>query len=92
MPNARRLPRADIQEITRLVSQKTSQPILGISRWRTGPHAGEVTVVTYGLGAHYPKTAGVYELQKEAGHWRITHEGHSLSESMIGIALSEDPA
>jgi len=29
-------------------------------------------------------------LRKEAGHWRITQGGAGLSESLIGLALSED--
>jgi hypothetical protein len=90
MPNASKLPRADIEEITRLVSEKSPQPILGISRRRSGSHAGEVTVVTAYPGGHYPEDHGAYWLRKEAGHWRITQGGAGLSESVIDLALSED--
>jgi hypothetical protein len=90
MPNASKLPRADIEEITRLVSQRSPQPILGISRRRSGPHAGQVTVVTAYPSGNYPEDHGAYWLRKEAGHWRITEGGAGLSESLIGLALSED--
>ena len=90
MPNASKLPRADIEEITRLVSEKSPQPILGISHRRSGPHAGDVTVVTAYPSGNYPEDHGAYWLRKEAGHWRITEGGAGLSESLIGLALSED--
>ena len=90
MPNASRLPAADIEEITRLVSQASAQPILAISRQRSGPHAGEVTVVTAYPSGNYPEDHGAYWLRKEAGRWRITQGGAGLSESLIGVALSED--
>src|ERR1043165_7338086 len=79
MPNASKLPRADIEEITRLVSTKSAQPILGIARKRTGPHAGEVTVATTYPGGNYPEDHGCYWLQKKAGHWRIVQGGPDLS-------------
>ncbi len=90
MPNARKLPRVDIEEITRLVSEKSPQPILGIARRRSGLHAGEVTVVTAYPSGNYPEDHGAYWLRKENGHWRITQGGAGLSESLIGLALSED--
>ena len=90
MPNASRLPRADIEEITRLVSERSAQPILGISRRRSGPHAGEVTVVTAYPSGNYPEDHGAYWLRKEAGHWRITFGGAGLSESLIPMTLSEN--
>jgi len=90
MPNASKLPRADIEEITRLVSAKSLQPILGISLQRSGRRAGEVTVVTAYPSGTYPEDHGAYWLRKEAGHWRITQGGAGLSESLIGLALSED--
>ncbi len=90
MPNATKLPPADIEEITRLVSEKSSQPILGVSRRRSGPHAGEVTVVTAYPSGNYPEDHGAYWLRKEAGHWRIIQGGAGLSESLIGLALNED--
>ena len=86
MPNASKLPRADIEEITRLVSKKSLQPILGIARYRNG----EVAVVTAYPSGNYPEDHGAYWLRKEAGHWRIIQGGAGLSESLIGLALSED--
>jgi hypothetical protein len=90
MPNASKLPRGDIEEITRLVSDKSGQPILGISLQRSGRRAGEVTVVTAYPSGNYPEDHGAYWLRKEAGHWRIIKGGAGLSESLIGLALSED--
>jgi hypothetical protein len=90
MPNASKLPRADIEEITRLVSEKSLQPILGIARRRSGPHAGEVAVVTAYPSRNYPEDHGAYWLRKEGGHWHITKGGPDLSESLIGLVLSED--
>ena len=90
LPNARKLPHSDIEEITRLVSERSAQPILAISRRRSGPHAGDVTVVTAYPSGHYPEDHGAYWLRKEAGHWRITEGGAGLSESLFGMALSED--
>jgi hypothetical protein len=90
MPNASKLPPADIEEITRLVSEKSGQPILGIALQRKGRYAGEVTVVTAYPSGNYPEDHGAYWLRKEGGHWRITQGGAGLSESLIGLALSED--
>ena len=90
MPNPTKLPPADIEEIARLVSEKSPQPILGVSRWRSRPHAGEVTVVTAYPSGNYPEDHGAYWLRKEAGHWRIIQGGAGLSESLIGLALNED--
>jgi hypothetical protein len=90
MPNASKLPRADIEEITRIVSAKSLQPILGISLQRSGRRAGEITVVTAYRSGNYPEDHGCYWLRKEGGHWRIIQGGPGLSESLIGLALSED--
>lgn len=90
MPNASKLPAADIKEITRLVSEKSPQPILGIALQRKGRRAGEVTVVTAYPSGNYPEDHGAYWLRKQAGHWRIVDGGSGLSESLIGLALSED--
>jgi len=90
MPNASKLPRADIEEITRLVSEKSPQPILGIARRRSGPHVGEVTVVTSFHAGETSDGNAAYWLRKEGGHWRITGGGGGLSQSLIGLALSED--
>jgi hypothetical protein len=90
MPNASKLPRADIEEITRLVSAKSSQSILGISLQRSGRRAGDVTVVPAYPSGNYPDDHGAYWLRRETGHWRIVEGGPGLSESVIGLALSED--
>jgi hypothetical protein len=90
MPNASKLSRSDIEEITRLVSEKSGQPILGIALQQKGRRAGEVTVVTAYPSGNYPEDHSAYWLRKEAGHWHITQGGAGLSESLIGLALSED--
>src|SRR5438067_8631939 len=82
MPNASKLPHADIEEITRLVSEKSPQPILGIARRRSGPHAGEVTVVTSMHAGQTSDGNAAYWLLKEAGHWRIVEGGGGLSQSL----------
>ena len=91
MPNASKLPRGDIDEITRLVSEKSGQPILGIALQRKGRRAGEVTVVT------------AYRVETTGRSWCILASEGSGSlatspkevlvlslESLIGLALSED--
>jgi len=90
MPNASKLPHADIEEITRLVSEKSPQPILGIARRRTGPHAGEVTVVTSMHAGQTSEDNAAYWLRKEAARWHIVEGGGGLSQSLIGLALNED--
>ena len=90
MPNASKLPRADIEEITRLVSQASLQPILGIAYQPTGRRRGEVTVVTSYPSGETPDDNGSYYLRKDRGHWHITWGGTGLSYSVIGLALSED--
>ena len=89
MPNASKLPAADIEEITRLVSGKSVQPILGIARTRRGPHAGEVTVVTSYPSGETPDDNGCYDLRKEGAHWHIIRGGPGLSYSVIRLALDE---
>ena len=90
MPNASKLPRADIEEITRLVSEKSPQPILGIARHRSGPHADKVTVVTSMHAGQTSEGNAAYWLRKEGAHWRIVEGGGGLSQSFIGLALNED--
>src|SRR5262245_19575345 len=90
MPNASKLPREDIEEITRLVSVKSGQPILAIARTRNGRRGDEVKVVTSYPSGETPDDNGFYELRKENGHWRIIWGGAGLSYSVIGLALSED--
>lgn len=90
MPNASKLPPADIEEITRLVSERSLQPILGIAYQPAGKRRGEVTVVTSFPSGETPDDNGSYYLRKDGGHWHITWGGTGLSYSMIGLALSEE--
>jgi hypothetical protein len=90
MPHASRLPPADIEEITRLVSDRSLQPIFGIAYQIAGRRRGEVTVVTSFSSGETPDDNGSYYLRKEHGHWHITWGGTGLSYSLIGLAPSED--
>jgi len=90
MPNASKLPPADIVQITRLVSERSWQPILGIAYQRAGRRRGEVTVVTSYPSGETADDNGSYYLRKDHGHWHITWGGTGLSYSVIGLALSED--
>ena len=90
MPNASKLPSADIEDITRLVSERSLQPILGVAYQREGRRRGEVTVVTSYPSGETPDDNGSYYLRKDGDHWRITWGGTGLSYSLIGLALSED--
>ena len=40
--NVRQIPLAEIQQITRLVSEKCGEPIICIHRIDSGPYAGEI--------------------------------------------------
>jgi len=90
MPNASKLPPGDIDEITRLVSERSGQPTLGIAYQCAGRRRGEVTVVTSYLSGETPDDNGSYYLRKDRGHWHIIWGGAGLSYSVIGLALSED--
>jgi hypothetical protein len=90
-PNARHfLSRGDIEEITRVVSAATPQPVLGIAYLRHGEQAGKVTVVTSFEDGQTSDGNSAFWLRKQEGHWHIVGGGGGLSQSLIGMALSDD--
>ena len=81
------LSQSDVQEIVRLVSYATPQPLVGITTDRKGREPGKVNVITAYSDASIPDHCTGFELQKIAGKWKITFQGSS-SETIAGLTLS----
>jgi len=83
-PKMQKMPRADVEAITRLVSEHSSAPILCMRY--TGskrPYADEVLVVAADSATMEESRNGLFRLQKQNGTWRILSGGFGLSTSLI---------
>jgi hypothetical protein len=84
-----RLPKAEIQEIVRVVSRSSTQTIIGISQSSPSTKPNEVDVFTGtpdGSSAYYWN----YTLKRSETTWRIADSGQ-ISFTVIGLALSIPP-
>jgi hypothetical protein len=84
-PAIRKLPRSDVEEITRVVSAVTMQDIVGISKGKNEAVPGEVNVTT----AYPTGGATLYSLVKRNGQWHIRWSGE-ISDSLVGLVY-DDP-
>jgi hypothetical protein len=83
-PEVRKLPEADIREITRLVSERSGAPIVCMrSTGNKGPDAGQIWVVTADSTTMENRDNGLFQLKKQNGVWRIIDGGFGLSTSLI---------
>ena len=83
-PKMQKMPQADIQAITRLVSEHSPAPILCMHY--TGakpPYADEVWVVAADSTTMEDSRNGLFRLKKQNGAWRIIDSGFDLSTSLI---------
>src|SRR5216684_6586147 len=83
-PKMQKMPQADIREITRLVSERSSTPIFCMHY--TGskpPYAEEVWVVTADSSTMENSDNGLFQLKKQNGVWRIIDGVFGLSTSLI---------
>jgi hypothetical protein len=67
-PHARKLPRAELEEIVSLVSQRWGNVIVGV-----GQSCDDPPNVMHVVAQYFEDVVMVFDLKKEAGHWRITH-------------------
>jgi hypothetical protein len=83
-PVMQKMPRADIEAITRLVSEHSPAPIFCMHY--TGarpPYSNQVWVVTADSATMEDSRNGLFRLQKQNGTWRILSGGFGLSTSLI---------
>jgi hypothetical protein len=79
-----KMPQPDIREITRLVSERSSAPILCMRY--TGSNSSnpdEVWVVTANSTTMESSSNGLFRLRKQNGAWHIIDYGFDLSTSLI---------
>jgi len=78
-PQARKLPQAELEEIVSLVSHKWGNAIVGI-----GQSCDDPPNVMHVVAAYFEDVVMVFDVKKEAGHWRITKldEGTSTISSL----------
>jgi hypothetical protein len=84
-----KLPKAQIQEIVRVVSRSSTQSIIGVSQDSRSRKPVRVEVYTGnpdGSGPYYWN----YTLEQSGSTWRIV-EGGQISITVIGLALSMPP-
>ena len=90
-PAVRKMPQADINEITRLVSERSPSPIhCMFYTGRKEPFSGEVCVITADPRTMALNENGLFRLKKEGGVWHIIDAGFTLSTMMIGCGDSDD--
>jgi hypothetical protein len=70
-PRARQLPRAELEEIIRLVSYATPEIIIGVGQSCTERGLDEMHVVT----GYTNDRVTVFDLKKSGGKWRIVDRG-----------------
>src|ERR1700716_4206746 len=70
-PRARQLSQTDRAEILRLISQATSETVIGVGHIGSERTLNEMHVVTY----HTENDVTVFDLRKENGKWRIADYG-----------------
>jgi|tagenome__1003787_1003787.scaffolds.fasta_scaffold20835584_2 hypothetical protein len=69
-PSAKRLPRAELEEIIGLVSRAWGEPIVGI-----GQSCGEPTNIMHVVARYGDYRTMVFDFRKISGHWRIIDRG-----------------
>jgi hypothetical protein len=83
-PKMQKMPRADIEAITRLVSERSLAPIFCMRYTGSkGPYANEVWVVAADSATMEDSHNGLFRLKKQNGTWRIIDSGFDLSTSLI---------
>jgi hypothetical protein len=83
-PKMRKMPQADIREITRLVSERSPAPILCMRYTGSkSPDADEVWVVAADSTNMEDSSNGLFRLKKQNGAWHIIDYGFDLSTSLI---------
>ncbi len=83
-PKLRKMPQADIREITRLISEHSPTPILCMHYTGSkAPYADEVWVVAADSYTMEESRNGLFRLKKQNGTWRIIDGGFDLSTSVI---------
>ncbi len=73
-PRARKLPRAELEEIVALVSQKWGNAVVGV-----GKSCDDPPNVMHVVAQYFEDVVMVFDLKKEGGHWRITNSGEGTS-------------
>src|SRR5882672_10460572 len=73
-PRARKLPKAELEEIVSLVSQKWGNAIVGV-----GQSCDDPPNVMHAVAQYFEDVVMVFDLKKENGHWRITNSGEGTS-------------
>jgi hypothetical protein len=81
-PKIRKLPRKDIEEITRVVSGATMQDIVGISKGKSEAVPGDILVTT----AFPSGGATLYVVNKRDGRWQIRWSGE-ISDSLVSLVF-----
>ena len=81
-PTIRKMPRKDIEEITRVASAATMQDIVGIWKGKNEVVPGEVNVTT----AFPSGGATLYSLVKRDGRWQIRWSGE-ISDSLVSLVF-----
>jgi hypothetical protein len=83
-PKMQAMPQADIREITRLVSERSSAPIVCMRYTGSkSPYPNEVWVVAADSTTMEDSSNGLFRLKKQNGAWRIIDYGFDLSTSLI---------
>jgi hypothetical protein len=73
-PHARKLPRAELEEIVSLVTRRWNNVIVGV-----GQTCDDPPNVMHVVAQYFEDVVMVFDLKKEAGHWRITNAGEGTS-------------
>jgi len=73
-PHARKLPRKELEEIVSLVTRQWSNTIIGV-----GQACGDPPDVMHVVAQYFEDRVMVFDLKKEAGHWRISNSGEGTS-------------
>jgi hypothetical protein len=76
-----------LDEVVRLVSYATPQPIIGITTSRKHPNPAKIQVFTEYASHDAPDYCTGFDLEKTGGKWRITFQGSS-STTIAELVLS----
>jgi len=81
------LSQSDLEQIVRLVSHATPQPIRGITTYRKRGDQNKIHVITAYADNSIADHCTGFEVEKIGGKWRITFQGSS-SDTVAGLVLS----
>jgi hypothetical protein len=89
-PVARRLPKAELEQIAQLLARRTHQSIVGITGASNPKYHGQLLVYTAFPGASERGGFGLFTVEKRDGQWRII-EGGEDAEPFLVQTMGAEP-